>query len=142
MMHYEEVKVLLQRSEDYMELAESAFDEEKYDAAIFLAEQALQFYLKALLIKYTDVRLRTHSVRDLLAALGRVFEAGDIVADFIRSHRSLLRELEDAYIGTRYEPRRYYREDAEELIEFVREVMNFVEGLADEFERENSRSDD
>lgn len=70
-MHYEEVEVLLQRSEDYMELADSAFDEEKYDAAIFLTEQAIQFYLKALLIKYADVRLRTHSVRELLAALGK-----------------------------------------------------------------------
>lgn len=133
-MHYEEVEVLLQRSEDYMELADSAFNEEKYDAAIFLAEQALQFYLKALLIKYADLRLRTHSVRELLAALGKVLEAEDKVADFIRSHRSLLRELEDAYIGTRYEPRRYYREDAKELIEFVGEVMDFVEGLANEFE--------
>lgn len=136
-MHYEEVEVLLHRSEDYMELADSAFNEEKYDAAIFLAEQALQFYLKALLIKYADLRLRTHSVRELLAALGKVLEAEDKVADFIRSHRSLLRELEDAYIGTRYEPRRYYREDAEELMEFVGEVMDFVEGLADEFERKS-----
>ncbi|WP_082781382.1 HEPN domain-containing protein [Thermococcus peptonophilus] len=136
-MHYEEVEVLLQRSEDYMELAESAFGEEKYDAAIFLAEQALQFYLKALLIKYANVRLRTHSVRELLAALGKALEAEEKVVDFIRSHRSLLRELEDAYIGTRYEPRRYYREDAEELMEFVREVMDFLEVLTDEFERKS-----
>ncbi|AMQ19504.1 DNA-binding protein [Thermococcus peptonophilus] len=120
-----------------MELAESAFGEEKYDAAIFLAEQALQFYLKALLIKYANVRLRTHSVRELLAALGKALEAEEKVVDFIRSHRSLLRELEDAYIGTRYEPRRYYREDAEELMEFVREVMDFLEVLTDEFERKS-----
>jgi HEPN domain-containing protein len=141
MMHYEEVEVLLRRSDDYMELADSAFEGKKYDAAIFLAEQALQFYLKSLLIKYADLRLRTHSVRDLLATLGKALEVEDRVADFVRSHRSLLRELEDAYIGTRYEPRRYYREDAEELIEFVREVMDFVEGLADEFERKSSRND-
>ncbi|MDK2915080.1 MAG: hypothetical protein PWQ79_1995 [Thermococcaceae archaeon] len=136
-MHYEEVEVLLQRSEDYMELAVSAFNEEKYDAAIFLAEQALQFYLKALLIKYADLRPRTHSVRELLAALGKVLEAEDKVAGFIRSHRSLLRELEDAYVGARYEPRRYYLGDAEELMGFVREVMDFVEGLANEFERKS-----
>ncbi|WP_084593961.1 HEPN domain-containing protein [Palaeococcus ferrophilus] len=137
-MHYEEVETLMRRSHDYMELANSAFEEEKYDAAIFLSEQALQFYLKALLIKYADLRLRTHSVRELLAALGKVLEAEEKVADFTRSHRSLLRELEDAYTGTRYEPRRYYREDAEELIEFVGEVMDFVEGLADEFERKGT----
>lgn len=136
-MHYEEVEVLLRRSGDYMELANSAFEEEKYDVAIFLAEQALQFCLKAMLIKYTDLRLRTHSVRELLATLGKVLKAEEKVADFIRSHRSLLRELEDAYIGTRYEPRLYYREDAEELMEFVREVVDFVEGLADEFERKS-----
>ncbi|MBP1912576.1 HEPN domain-containing protein [Thermococcus stetteri] len=136
-MHYEEVEVLLQRSEDYMELANAAFENEKYDTAIFLAEQALQFYLKALLIKYADLRLRTHSVRELLAALGKALEAEESVAGFIRSHRSLLRELEDAYIGARYEPRRYYREDAEELIEFVGEIFDFVEGLADDFERKS-----
>ncbi|WP_343203968.1 HEPN domain-containing protein [Thermococcus sp. 2319x1] len=34
-----------------MELANSAFEERRCDVAIFLAEQALQFYLKAMLIK-------------------------------------------------------------------------------------------
>ena len=134
-MHYEEVETLLRRSGDYMELANSAFEMEKYDAAIFLAEQALQLHLKALIIKYADLRIRSHSLRELLYRLGQVFEREDRIEEFIRSNRKLLRELEDAYIGTRYEARVYYREDAEELIEFVTRVMDFVGGLADEFER-------
>ena len=141
-MHYEEVETLLRRSGDYMELANSAFEREKYDAAIFLAEQALQLYLKAILVKYANLRVRSHSLRELLYRLGQIFKLEERVEEFIRANRKLLRELEDAYIGTRYEAKSYYREDAEELIEFVMMVMEFVEGLADEFERSSDIQND
>jgi len=141
-MHYEEVETLLRRSEDYMELANSAFEMEKYDAAIFLAEQALQLYLKALLIKYAGLRIRSHSLRELLYRLGQVFEMENEVEKFVRDNRKLLRELEDAYIETRYEARPYYQEDAEELLSFVMKVIDFVEGLADEFERSGNLQND
>ena len=141
-MNYEEVETLLRRSGDYMELANSAFESGKYDAAIFLAEQALQLYIKALLIKYANLRIRSHSIRELLHRIGQIFEREDLIGEFIRSNRKLLRELEDAYIGTRYEARSYYREDAEELMEFITRVMDFVGGLADEFERSADIQDD
>ncbi|GAB6134777.1 HEPN domain-containing protein [Thermococcus prieurii] len=138
-MHYEEVETLLRRSEDYLELANEAFEREKYDTAVFLAEQALQLYLKALIVKYSDVRLRTHSVRELLKGVGDALGAEDEVAEFVRQNRRILRELEEAYTGARYEPRAYHREDAEELMGFVLEVMDFVEGLVDAFERGSSK---
>jgi len=134
-MHYEEVETLLRRSEDYLELANEAFEREKYDTAVFLAEQALQLYLKAVIIKYSDVRLRTHSIRELLKGVGDALGAEDEIAGFIRQNRGPLRELEDAYIKARYEPRIYYREDAEDLMEFALKVRDFVEGLVDAFER-------
>ena len=134
-MHYEEVETLLRRSEDYLELANEAFEREKYDTAVFLAEQALQLYLKAVIIKYSDVRLRTHSIRELLKGVGDALEAEDEIAGFIRQNRGPLRELEDAYIKARYEPRIYYREDAEDLMEFALKVRDFVEGLVDAVER-------
>ncbi|CAB50261.1 HEPN domain-containing protein [Pyrococcus abyssi] len=141
-MHYEEVEMLFHRSKDYMSLANVAFKEGKFDVAIFLAGQSLQLYLKATLVKYADLRLRTHSIRELLINIGKVFEMEEKVVEFIRSNRLLLRELEDAYIDARYEPRKYSREDAEELIEFANKVMAFVEGLVNEFERRTNRLDD
>jgi len=137
-MHYEEVETLLRRSEDYLELANEAFEREKYDTAVFLAEQALQLYLKAVIIKYSGVRLRTHSIRELLKGVGDALGVENAVVEFIRGNRGLLRELEDAYTGARYEPKMYYREDAEDLMGFVLDVMDFVEGLVDAFERGSS----
>ena len=134
-MHYEEVETLLRRSGDYLELANEAFEREKYDAAVFLAEQALQLYLKALIVKYSGVRLRTHSIRELLKGVGEALGAEDEVVEFVRQNRGLLRELEEAYTGARYEPRIYCEEDARDLMEFVLKVMDFVEGLVDAFER-------
>ncbi|QDA31821.1 HEPN domain-containing protein [Thermococcus indicus] len=134
-MHYEEVETLLRRSEDYLELANEAFEREKYDTAVFLTEQALQLYLKAVIIKYSGVRLRTHSIRELLRGVGDALGSEDKVAEFVRQNRGLLRELEDAYIKARYEPRRYYLEDAEDLMGFAQKVRDFVEGLVDAFER-------
>ncbi|AEH24198.1 HEPN domain-containing protein [Pyrococcus yayanosii] len=41
-MHYEEVKMLLERSSDFLEFANRAFKDGKYSLATFLAEQAVQ----------------------------------------------------------------------------------------------------
>ncbi|WP_456421489.1 HEPN domain-containing protein [Thermococcus sp.] len=42
-MHYEEVETLLRRSEDYLELANEAFERKKYDTAVFWLNRPSSF---------------------------------------------------------------------------------------------------
>ncbi|MFA4663284.1 HEPN domain-containing protein [Pyrococcus kukulkanii] len=141
-MHYDEVEVLLNKSAEFLELAEVAVARKKYDSAVFLAEQGLQLYLKALLVKYSGIKPKTHSLRELLGFLGEAIEAQDKISEFIKESRKILRELELAYILARYEPKVYEKDEAEELVKFAKDVIKFVEVLADEFERRISEEDD
>ena len=53
----------------------------------------------------------------------------NLVDDFVRKNRSLLIRLEEAYISSRYMPREYEREEAEELVNFAEEAIGFVKSI-------------
>ncbi|WP_257789357.1 HEPN domain-containing protein [Thermococcus celer] len=81
----------MRRSEDYLELANEAFEREKYETAVFLAKQALQLYLKAIMVKYSNVRLRTHSIGVLLKAVSEALNSSEEVEGFVREKGRLLK---------------------------------------------------
>ena len=119
------------RSRMFLEEARDAYAKQRYDLAVFLAEQGLQLYLKAQLLRVLGDYPRTHSIRQLLAMLSRALggEAERVVADFMRRERSCLSELEDVYIASRYTLRVYTREDAEDILSTVERVIALVEEL-------------
>ncbi|MEM4000674.1 MAG: HEPN domain-containing protein [Saccharolobus sp.] len=53
----------------------------------------------------------------------------DFFDGFVRENRSLLIRLEEAYISSRYMPRKYDREEAEELLDFAEKVIEFVKSI-------------
>lgn len=119
------------RSRMFLEEARDAYAKQRYDLAVFLAEQGLQLYLKAQLLRVLGDYPRTHSIRQLLAMLSRALggEAERVVADFMKRERSRLSELEDVYIASRYTLRVYTREDAEDILSTVERVIALVEEL-------------
>ncbi len=50
-MSVEEYKLLMERSTMYLEEAREALDKGRYDISVFLAEQGLQLFLKAQLLR-------------------------------------------------------------------------------------------
>ncbi len=131
MTRLEEYETLMRRSRMFLEEAREAYQKERYDLAVFLAEQGLQLYLKAQLLRVAGDYPRTHSVRQLLSLLARALggEAVEVVSEFSRRMRPRLSELEDVYIAARYTTRVYTREDAKDILETVEEVMRLVERL-------------
>ena len=121
----------MRRSRMFLEEARDALEKQRYDLAVFLAEQGLQLYLKAQLLRVLGDYPRTHSIRQLLAMLSRALggEAERVVADFMRRERPRLSELEDVYIASRYTLRVYTREDAEDILSTVERVVALVEEL-------------
>ncbi len=130
-MSVEEYRLLLRRSTMFLEEAREAYRAKRYDVAVFLAEQALQLYLKAQLLRVLGDYPRTHSIRQLLTLLSKSLgrEAEERVARFIREERPRLSELEDVYVASRYMLRTYTEEDAKDILFTVERVIRFVEEL-------------
>ncbi len=125
----DEYRVMLSRSRWFLELALEAHRRQQYDAAVFLAEQAVQLRVKAALLRLAGYYPRTHSVRLLLGELARLVgrELRRRIEEFVRENRSLLSELEDAYLIARYAPKQYTREDSEALLGIAERAIRLVE---------------
>jgi len=90
-----------------------------------MADQAVQLYVKSIILELTSEIPRVHVLR---VVLGR----SDEVDRFVRENRSLIIRLEDAYISSRYVPREYEKEEVEELVKFAEEAIEFVKSLRGE----------
>ncbi len=100
-----------------------------YDIAAFMADQAVQLYLKSVIFELTGEVPRVHAVRQLISALKDLLDNPNLFDDFVRENRSLFIRLEETYISSRYMPRRYDREEAEELLDFAEKVIKFVNSV-------------
>jgi len=128
--HDEEVGLLRRRGLRMLAHAEECLKSGDYDLAVFLAEQAVQLYLKSIILELTGEVPRTHSIRQLLHIL-RTLSSGvtEAVNEFVHRHRGLLTGLEDAYLASRYFFRTYEKDESEELVRFAGEVIRFVRDL-------------
>ncbi|MEM2106943.1 MAG: HEPN domain-containing protein [Candidatus Bathyarchaeia archaeon] len=128
-MSYREVTLLRDRSLRMLSSARRSLSEGDYDIAAFIADQAVQLYLKSMVLELAGEVPRMHSIRQLLRVLKEMSDRPDIIDDYVKKNRSLLIRLEEAYISSRYMPRDYEREEAEELVNFAEEVIDFVKSL-------------
>lgn len=131
-MSYREVNLIRNRALRMLNSAKKNLNDGDYDIAAFMADQAVQLYLKPGILELTGEMPRTHAVRQLFTII-RAFSAKPNDVDvFASRNRSLLIRLEDTYISSRYLPREYEREEAEELVLFAEEVVKFVKHLRGE----------
>jgi HEPN domain-containing protein len=114
-MSYKEADILKERSIAFFNEAKRLFDENKYDLAIFMLEQASQLLLKYKLLVRIGAYKRTHSLRGLLEDLSTIYDIKHILNNYTLE----IGLLEDAYIASRYLSRRYSREEVAKVMKFV-----------------------
>ncbi|MBS7248736.1 MAG: HEPN domain-containing protein, partial [Candidatus Freyarchaeota archaeon] len=119
----EDVALLRERALRAFELAKKAFEDENYDWAVFLLEQACQLLLNHLLASKIGYFSRTHSLDRLLDEAAEVFRE---VSGFRERFRDKLGVLEDAYIASRYLARRYMKGGVEGLFVVFEELWRLV----------------
>ncbi|WP_290900369.1 HEPN domain-containing protein, partial [Ferroglobus sp.] len=112
---------LRKRAVSFLEAAEERLKAGSYDISCFLAEQAVQLYLKSVILEFSGEIPRTHSIRKLLSILSNLL---NIKFDFDRKE---LIFLEDAYIKARYLSSEYGEEDAKNAISTARRLMSVVD---------------
>lgn len=128
-LSHREVSLLRDRSLRMLSSARRSLLDADYDIAAFMADQAVQLYLKSTVLKLTGEVPRVHAVRQLMLVIKDLLGKPDLVDSFVREKRSLLIRLEEAYISSRYMPRVYERDEAEELVNFANEVIGFVKSI-------------
>jgi Uncharacterized conserved protein related to C-terminal domain of eukaryotic chaperone, SACSIN len=114
---FEEAELLRLRAEAFLRNAERLYAEGEYDLAAFNVEQYCQLMLKYKLLIKTGTYPRTHSLIRLVKELAKIARGAEKLLEDIL----ILTKIEDAYIGSRYLPRRYEREEVEAMLRFVKE---------------------
>jgi len=128
-LSHREVSLLRDRSLRMLSSARRSLLDADYDIAAFMADQAVQLYLKSTVLKLTGEVPRVHAARQLMLVIKDLLGKPDLVDSFVRENRSLLIRLEEAYISSRYMARVYERDEAEELVNFADEVIGFVKSI-------------
>lgn len=135
MSSIELVNLLRERALTFLKYSQEMFERGNYDLSMFSLEQASQLYLKALILRLVGYLPKTHSIRQLLAILVKVLKElskeslATKVQEFSSKYREYLRILDEAYVGARYAPKRYPKEDVEKLLKIVYELKNLVDEL-------------
>ena len=122
MPHADEVKTLRRMSKAFLERAKESIRTKDYDIAVFLAEQAMQLYLKSILLEEIGDYPRTHSIITLVKLIKRTGKYGWLIEELERRVIDV-RFLEDAYIAARYLASEYEEEKTRVIVSFVEEVL-------------------
>lgn len=98
---------------------------EEYNLAVFHAQQALQLYLKATLLKITGTYPEIHDLKELLSQIYSI-TGNEEVREFVRTFRKQLIDLDRAYIESRYGSRISERIEAEEYVMLVKKCIGLL----------------
>jgi len=121
----EEIELYLKRAEKFERDARFDFDHGDYDLAMFHIEQACQLLIKAKLLHLKGYFERTHSLRKLLFDLAEFYKR-DAILKFVEENKVALRNLERAYITSRYYFEEFFREEVEEAFEVLRKLRDLL----------------
>ncbi|RLG59497.1 DNA-binding protein [Candidatus Geothermarchaeota archaeon] len=121
----EEIKFLLKRAKSFFRDAKYDYENRDYDLAMFHIEQAIQLLIKAKLLDLKGSYERTHSIRRLLSELSDLIESNRI-REFIRENKKILRDLERAYISSRYYYEEFFPDEVENAMKIYRELRDIL----------------
>ena len=113
----DEVKSWMDKGLSDFDTAEKLYELEKYEDSAFYCQQAAEKLLKALIIHKTNSFPKIHD----LAKLARLLNSPTKIIEFCS-------KLNPAYTIARYpdSAREYTKEEAEKLIEYCREVLEWT----------------
>jgi len=120
-----EIEILLKRAEGFIKDALEDAKRGDYDLAMFHIEQACQLIIKAKLLELTGYFEKTHSLRQLLSDLSKVFKEKEI-KEFLENNWETFRNLEFAYISSRYLPEEFRKEDVEKALKLYEELKKLL----------------
>jgi HEPN domain-containing protein len=126
MSSVDEVRILRRRAKAFYNRALDSLNAKDYDLASFLSEQAVQLYLKSILLEELGDYPRMHSISYMISILKKLSVHKDLIK-FLDENRLAVYLMEDSYISSRYLMREFSKEEAETLINIAKEVLKHGE---------------
>ena len=121
---------LRKRAEGFLEDAKYDISTEKWFLAAFHLEQTCQLYLKYYLFKELGDYPKIHSLNELLEELEKVYSQKEKKIEEIRkSEASVIGDLNQAYITSRYLPIEFNKFQIEKMLKFTLYLIKFLEKL-------------
>jgi HEPN domain-containing protein len=123
------INFLKTRAESFFKNAKDLIKKEEYPLAAFNLEQAAQLYLKYYL--YLKIRRypKTHSLGELLKAIGKVYNKKSKVKELIEKNANIIADLDQAYLTSRYLPAEFFKSQLENMKKFVGSLIIFLKKL-------------
>jgi HEPN domain-containing protein len=120
-----DVEILLRRAESFIKDALEDLKRGDYDLAMFHVEQASQLIVKAKLLDLTGYFEKTHSLRKLIRDLSTVTQSEEL-ENFVEDNWNTLRNLEFAYIASRYLPEEFREEEVKEALKLYSKLREML----------------
>lgn len=120
---------LLERAKSFFGNAHDLLRKGEYALAAFSFEQAAQLHLKYILFLKLKQFPPTHSLRELLRAIGKAYVRQKEVDTLIEKNIHLIVDLEQAYITSRYLPAEFSKNQVKDMETFVQQLIEFLKKL-------------
>lgn len=129
MMNKSEGEFLKERAQEFLTNAIDLLKKGFFALTAFNLEQASQLYLKYFLFLKLGDYPKIHSLKDLLEDIGETYKKEKETERIWKKNLSLIRNLENAYLTSRYFSVRFEKEEVEQMLKFVKDLIVFLKNL-------------
>jgi len=123
---------LKKKAEIFFESGGEQIQKKRYFLAAFSFEQAAQLYLKYCLFAKLKDFPKIHEISKLLKEIGNAYNKKDQIEKFLKENASVIGDLEQAYITSRYLPIDFNQYQVKEMESFIKRLKNFLKKLCPE----------
>lgn len=126
------VDFLKNKAQAFFESGGEQIQKKRYFLAAFSFEQAAQLYLKyCLFMKLKDFP-KIHGINELLKEIGKAYNKKKQIESFLEENASVIGDLQQAYITSRYLPVDFNRYQVEKMQSFIKRLKIFLKKLCPE----------
>jgi len=117
---------LRDRAEKFLRNAKYLLSQQDYDLAAFNFEQATQLFLKFYLFDSVGIYPYTHSIEELLLEVAKAGLIEKEIDNFLEHNKEVIKNLEEAYITSRYLPASFFKEQVVKMERAVEELKKIL----------------
>jgi HEPN domain-containing protein len=127
----EEIDFLKERAKEFWERTSEDIKNGWFNLCVLDIEQSVQLWLKYLIaIKAGDFP-KTHYLNELISEVVNIYRT-DKLLKFYKKNILQIRSLEDAYITSRYFPKKFSKDETKKLMQLAENLFGVLENVTKE----------
>ena len=122
----EEIEFLKERGKEFWERGFEDFQKGRYNLSSLDFEQSIQLWLKYLIALRAGDYPKIHYLTDVIEKVIEIYQLNNL-EEFYKQNILAIRSLEDAYITSRYLPKKFKKEEIQAIIELLNNFIKILE---------------